>query len=45
MFNKGSQTLADATDQAIKKLEKNGTLKKLSRKWLGADYSKSSFEK
>ncbi|MBV7318498.1 MULTISPECIES: amino acid ABC transporter substrate-binding protein [Bacillus] len=44
MFDKGSQTLADDTDQAIKKLEKDGTLKRLSQKWLGADYSKSSFK-
>ncbi|MBZ5517318.1 amino acid ABC transporter substrate-binding protein [Bacillus sp. KS1] len=45
MFNKNSQTLADDTDRAIQKLEKDGTLKRLSEKWLGADYSKSSFTK
>lgn len=45
MFNKNSQTLADDTDRAIQKLVRDGTLKRLSEKWLGADYSKSSFTK
>jgi len=43
IFGKGNSELSRAVDKAIKELEKDGTLKKLSKKWLGGDYSKSSF--
>ncbi|KYC66604.1 hypothetical protein B4100_1945 [Heyndrickxia coagulans] len=43
IFGKGNTELSRAVDKAIKELEKDGTLKKLSKKWLGGDYSKSSF--
>lgn len=45
IFAKNNKKLADEVDTAIKELEKDGTLKKLSEKWLGGDYSKSSFAK
>lgn len=43
MFNKDNQKLSNEVDKALKEITKDGTLKKLSLKWLGADYSKSSF--
>ncbi|MBU3568933.1 DUF4275 family protein [Priestia aryabhattai] len=39
MFNKKDEKLKSEVDQAIKKLKKDGTLKKLSTKWLGEDYT------
>lgn len=39
MFNKGNTELADAVDKALKELIEDGTVKELSTKWLGADYS------
>ncbi|MDM5332220.1 transporter substrate-binding domain-containing protein [Ureibacillus composti] len=39
MFNKEDQELADAVDEALKALIEDGTVKELSTKWLGADYS------
>ncbi|WP_350019483.1 amino acid ABC transporter substrate-binding protein [Priestia flexa] len=39
MFNKSDQQLAKEVDKAIAKLKKDGTLTKLSEKWLGEDYT------
>jgi L-cystine transport system substrate-binding protein len=39
MFNKKDEKLKSEVDQTIKKLKKDGTLKKLSTKWLGEDYT------
>lgn len=39
MFNKESTELADAVDKALKELIEDGTVKELSTKWLGEDYS------
>lgn len=39
MFNKEDSKLADAVDGALKELIEDGTVKELSTKWLGADYS------
>lgn len=39
MFNKNEYDLSKKVDEALKQLKKNGTLKKLSTKWLGADYT------
>ncbi len=43
MFNKNEQTLSDDIDKALKEIIDDGTLKKLSEKWLGADYSKEQY--
>ncbi|WP_281503659.1 amino acid ABC transporter substrate-binding protein [Ectobacillus sp. JY-23] len=39
LFNKEETDLQAKTDQAIRKLKADGTLKKLSKQWLGDDYS------
>ncbi|KGR90961.1 L-cystine-binding protein TcyJ [Ureibacillus massiliensis 4400831 = CIP 108448 = CCUG 49529] len=39
MFNKEDAKLADAVDRALKELIEDGTVKELSTKWLGSDYS------
>ncbi|MBM7609626.1 L-cystine transport system substrate-binding protein [Lysinibacillus composti] len=39
MFNKEDQKLSDAVDGALEELIEDGTVKELSTKWLGADYS------
>lgn len=39
MFNKDNKELADAVDKVLKELIEDGTVKELSTKWLGADYS------
>jgi ABC-type amino acid transport substrate-binding protein len=39
LFNKEETDLQIKTDQAIRKLKADGTLKKLSKQWLGDDYS------
>lgn len=38
MFNKKDEKLKLEVDQVIKKLKKDGILKKFSIKWLGEDY-------
>lgn len=43
MFNKNEQTLSDDIDNALQEIIDDGTLKKLSEKWLGADYSKEQY--
>lgn len=43
MFDKKDKTLNKEVDKALKEIIDDGTLKKLSEKWLGGDYSKSSF--
>lgn len=43
MFNKGDTQLSGEIDKALREIIKDGTLKKLSEKWLGADYSKASY--
>ena len=43
MFDKKDKTLNKEFDKALKEIIDDGTLKKLSEKWLGGDYSKSSF--
>ncbi|ANZ96367.1 amino acid ABC transporter substrate-binding protein [Brochothrix thermosphacta] len=44
VFPKQKTDLSKAVDTAIKELSTDGTLKKLSKRWLGDDYSKSSFK-
>ncbi|HWL22523.1 MAG TPA: transporter substrate-binding domain-containing protein [Ureibacillus sp.] len=39
MFNKEDAELANAVDKALKELIEDGTVRDLSTKWLGADYS------
>ena len=39
-LRKGNEDLLKAIDQAIAELQKDGTLKKLSEKWFGADVTK-----
>lgn len=39
MFNKEDSELAGAVDEALKELIEDGTVKELSTKWLGTDYS------
>ncbi len=39
MFNKDDTDLANAVDKVLKELIQDGTVKELSTKWLGADYS------
>lgn len=39
LFNKEQQALSDAIDGALKELKAEGEISKLSKKWLGDDYS------
>jgi len=39
-FNKGNPKFAQAMNDAIASLEKDGTLTKISQKWFGIDVSK-----
>ncbi len=39
-LRKGNEDLLKAIDQAIAEMQKDGTLKKLSEKWFGADVTK-----
>ncbi len=39
MFRKGSKELVDAFNSALDEMSKDGTLKKISEKWFGADVS------
>ncbi|SFJ95978.1 amino acid ABC transporter substrate-binding protein [Brevibacillus centrosporus] len=39
MFRKGSTELVDAFNSALEEMRKDGTLKKISEKWFGADVS------
>lgn len=39
MFNKEDTELSNAVDEVLKELIEDGTVKELSTKWLGADYS------
>lgn len=43
MFNKNEQTLSDDIDKALQEIIDDGTLKRLSLKWLGDDYSKEQY--
>ncbi|MGM0923354.1 MAG: transporter substrate-binding domain-containing protein [Bacillota bacterium] len=42
LFNKAESDLKEQVDKALKQLKENGTLTKLSKKWLGDDYSVES---
>lgn len=39
LLNKDETTLSDKVDEALQELKKEGVVSKLSKKWLGADYS------
>jgi ABC-type amino acid transport substrate-binding protein len=41
VYNKGSEKIQTDIDQAIVDLRKDGTLSKLSKKWLGNDYTQN----
>ncbi|PON01844.1 amino acid ABC transporter substrate-binding protein [Bacillus halotolerans] len=43
MFNKNEQTLRKNIDKALQEIIDDGTLKELSLKWLGDDYSKEQY--
>lgn len=43
MFHKKETKLSKDVDKALQSIIDDGTLKKLSEKWLGADYSKSKY--
>ncbi len=42
LLNKDETTLSNRIDEALKELKKEGVVSKLSKKWLGADYSGSN---
>ncbi|WP_322922365.1 transporter substrate-binding domain-containing protein [Paenibacillus campi] len=44
VFRKDEQPLADEIDKAITEIKQDGTLKKLSEKWLGDDFTKTLAE-
>ncbi len=44
VFRKDEQPLADEIDKAIEEIKKDGTLKQLSEKWLGDDFTKTLAE-
>jgi len=43
MFNKQNKPLSKDVDKALKEIKEDGTLEKLSKKWLGENYAKSSY--
>ncbi|WP_051058693.1 transporter substrate-binding domain-containing protein [Paenibacillus shenyangensis] len=44
VFRKDEQQLADEIDQAVSEIKADGTLKQLSEKWLGDDFTKTLAE-
>ncbi|EFR93036.1 L-cystine-binding protein TcyK, partial [Listeria innocua FSL J1-023] len=43
MLGKNKTELSKDVDKALQSIIDDGTLKKLSEKWLGADYSKEQY--